>query len=273
MKGGLYIDYASRMTKQDSDKYFELVIKATLGMDRMQSDEKRALNIVLHTLDRMVTQSYLKRNFSQKSEKAFTTIAKNLKAVMAKRIAQAEWMTDKTKKRALKKLANFEIMVAKPDKWDSIDPALIKKGHLVESLIGINKAMLTKEYAKLGTKTPPRESYFNALKVNAYFSPTNNTVAFPVGILSPPFYDQKDLSDNQAAVYGAIGAVIGHELTHGFDDQGSQYDKDGNLKSWWPSSVLANFKEKIKCIRNQYSKYTIQDGETVNGNLTLGNVS
>ena len=187
-------------------------------------------------------------------------------------------MDEETKIKAVEKAEAVKQKIGYPSNLNTMDELNIyyknlnniRSNEYFSNILNIRLYATNKNVIKLNVPVNKNEWSMAPPTVNAYYSPSFNEIVFPAGILQPPFFQSKYL---HASNYGGIGVVIGHELTHGFDDQGSQYDKDGNLKSWWPSSVLANFKEKIKCIRNQYSKYTIQDGETVNGNLTLGNVT
>jgi putative endopeptidase len=190
----------------------------------------------------------------------------NLQETFAARISRVDWMSDETKKRALEKLQAFLKKIGYPDKWKDYSSITIRRGDLVGDVRSCAIWRYEDNVTRLGkpvdrtrwTMTPPT--------INAYYNPSNNEIVFPAGILQFPFFD---FEADDAVNYGGIGAVIGHEMTHGFDDQGRQYAADGNLKDWWTKSDADKFKTRADEVVEQYNGYTV-DTLHINGRLTLG---
>ena len=194
-------------------------------------------------------------------------LVNNLQAVYKQRIEQNSWMSPETKKRAVEKLAAFTKKIGYPDKWKKYDDVTISRDAYYQNRQSIAKHDYKEMIDKLSKPVDRTEWGMTPPTVNAYYNPQFNEIVFPAGILQFPFFD-KDADD--AINYGAIGAVIGHEMTHGFDDEGRQYDKDGNLKDWWTKDDAAKFKARAQVVVDQYSKYTVLNDLHVNGQLTLG---
>jgi putative endopeptidase len=195
------------------------------------------------------------------------TLVNNLQAVYQSRIETLDWMSAETKQRALAKLEAFTKKIGYPDKWKKYDDIQISRTTYYQNMQSIARHDYQEMIQKLGKPVDKTEWGMTPPTVNAYYNPSFNEIVFPAGILQFPFFD---FAADDAINYGAIGAVIGHEMTHGFDDQGRQYDKDGNLKDWWIKMDADQFKSKTQAIADQYSKYTVLSDLKVNGNLTLG---
>jgi putative endopeptidase len=176
-------------------------------------------------------------------------------------------MSDETKKKALEKWATFTPKIGYPDKWRDWTGLATQRDSYVENVFAAQTFNYRWELSKIGKPVDKTEWGMSPQTVNAYYNPSYNEIVFPAAILQPPFYNYQA---DEAVNYGGIGAVIGHEISHGFDDSGSQYDKDGNLKNWWTAEDLAKFKEKSKALQAQFDAYTVLDTIHVNGKLTMG---
>ena len=191
----------------------------------------------------------------------------NLKEALSDRIKTLDWMDEPTKQEALKKLAAFTVKIGYPDKWRDYSTLRIDRGPFVLNELRAENFEVKRELNKIGKPVDRTEWGMTPPTVNAYYNPNMNEIVFPAGILQPPFFYAKA---DDAINYGGIGAVIGHEMTHGFDDQGRQYDAVGNLRDWWSPDSAAKFKERSQAIVTQYSEYEPLPGLHVNGELTQG---
>jgi len=194
-------------------------------------------------------------------------LVSNLRAALKERIEKLDWMGPETKAQALRKLAAFRVKVGYPDKWRDYSALTITRASYAENLLGAQRFESARNLAKLGKPIDRTEWGMTTPTVNAYYSPTMNEIVFPAGILQPPFFDEKA---DDAVNYGGIGAVIGHEMGHGFDDSGSQFDADGNLKNWWTEADRAAFKAHTDLLVKEFDGFEALPGERVNGKLTLG---
>jgi putative endopeptidase len=194
-------------------------------------------------------------------------LVENLEVSLGNRINNLDWMSDVTKENALEKLAAIHVKIGYPDKWRSYTDLKIENKAYVLNVLAANKFNFEYMRNKMNKPVDPNDWGMNPQTVNAYYSPTRNEIVFPAGILQPPFF-YKDADD--AVNYGAIGVVIGHEMTHGFDDQGRQYDKDGNLKDWWTEEDAKKFRERTEVLVKQFDAFIVLDTVHANGRLTLG---
>jgi len=229
---------------------------------------KRAVGIVNGTLGEAVGQMYVEKYFPKENKERMLALVKNLQASLGERIAAVEWMSAETKAKALEKLDAFTIKIGYPDTWRDytkleIDPAL----SYYENLERAAKFELEYSLSYLDKPVDKTKWYMTPQTVNAYYNPSSNEICFPAGILQPPFFD---MSADDAFNYGAIGVVIGHEMTHGFDDQGCQFDKDGNLNNWWTDKDRANFRKRTKVMEDFFSAIEVAPGVHANGAFTLG---
>ena len=238
------------------------------GVTEQRPRWKRAMSVPNGILGEAVGQMYVAKYFPESSKQKMLDLVKNLQVALGEHIDSLEWMSDETKARAREKLAAFTVKIGYPDKWKDystlkVDPEL----SYYENLRAASAWYVADNLSKLGKPTDPTEWGMTPQTVNAYYNPTTNEICFPAGILQPPFFNP-DADD--AVNYGAIGVVIGHEMTHGFDDQGSLFDKDGNMNNWWTDADRAAFVEKTKTLADQFSEVEILPGVHANGELTLG---
>ena len=238
------------------------------GVTEQRPRWKRAMSVPNSILGEAVGQMYVAKFFPESSKQKMLDLVKNLQISLGQHIDGLEWMSDATKARAREKLAAFTVKIGYPDKWKDysslqVDPQL----SYYENLRAASAWYVADNLSKLGKPTDPTEWGMTPQTVNAYYNPTTNEICFPAGILQPPFFNPEA---DDAVNYGAIGVVIGHEMTHGFDDQGSLFDKDGNMNNWWTDEDRAAFVEKTKVLANQFSEVEVVPGVKANGELTLG---
>jgi putative endopeptidase len=195
------------------------------------------------------------------------TLVKNLQRAYAERIENLNWMSNDTKEKALEKLSTFRAKIGFPDKWRDYSKLEIKNDSLWENMLRVSEFEDNFWIEKIGQKKDPNIWYMNAHEVNAYYDPSTNEICFPAGILQYPFFD---MSADDAFNYGAIGAVIGHEMTHGFDDSGRHFDKDGNMKDWWTENDAKGFDERASVMKDFFNKIKINNEVFANGEFTLG---
>ncbi|SFC49322.1 putative endopeptidase [Flexibacter flexilis DSM 6793] len=244
--------------------FYETVLS---GTKEMKPRWKRVISSANHQIGELVAQEYVKRAFTPESKKRVNELVDNLTAAFKVRIEKLDWMSDSTKVKAQEKLASFTRKLGYPDKWRDYSDLQIKPDAYWGNYL--NTAYKEHEFqvAKWGKPIDRTEWGMTPQTVNAYYNPLLNEIVFPAAIMQPPFFDPQA---DDATNYGAIGAVIGHELSHGFDDQGSQFDKDGNLKNWWNKSDNEKFKAKTAILVKQFNDFKISDSLHVNGELTLG---
>ena len=228
---------------------------------------KRAVAAVEGTLGKAVGQMYVEKYFPAAAKERMVKLVKNLQDALAERIQAQEWMSDSTKVKALEKLKAFHVKVGYPDKWKDYSTLDIKKDSYWANLCRASKWALNDMYSRLGKPVDKDEWLMTPQTVNAYYNPSTNEICFPAGILQYPFFD---MNADDAFNYGAIGVVIGHEMTHGFDDQGRQYDKNGNLTYWWAPEDAARFDERTKVMADFFGNIEVLPGLKCNGQLTLG---
>ena len=219
------------------------------------------------TLGELLGQLYVEKYFTPAAKQYMVNLVNNLKVTLGERIKNLDWMSDVTKARALKKLAAFRVKIGYPDKWETYAGLDIDRADYYGNLKRIAKWRYNFNVSRLGKPVDRGRFGMTPPTVNASYSPTNNEILFPAGILQFPFFD---FAADDAVNYGGIGAVIGHEMTHGFDDQGRQYDADGTLRDWWTKDDADKFKSRADQVVNQYSSFTVLDTVHVNGKLTLG---
>jgi predicted metalloendopeptidase len=207
------------------------------------------------------------KTFTPEAKERMLELVENLRAALKERIEKLDWMGSQTKAQAQRKLAAFGVKVGYPDKWKDYTKFEVSRGAWAENLLRARRFETQRNLEKLGKPIDRSEWGMTPPTVNAYYSPTMNEIVFPAGILQPPFFDPKA---DDAVNYGGIGCVIGHEMSHGFDDSGSQYDADGNLKNWWTAEDRKAYEARTALMVKQYDGYEALPGERVNGKLTLG---
>lgn len=247
---------------------FEMFSKTLSGKTEMQPRWKRALDVQNSYLGEAVGELYVNKYFPGDSKEKMLKLVNNLKIALAEHIAGLDWMSDKTKVNALVKLNSFRVKIGYPDKWRdytglSIDPSLSYWENIKNASIFETKRA-NAEYGK----PVDREAWgMTPQTVNAYYNPTTNEICFPAGILQAPYFDP---NSDDACNYGAIGVVIGHEMTHGFDDQGRNFDQSGNMTDWWTAEDAKKFTEKTDVLVEQFNKIIVAGDQHANGRFTLG---
>ena len=194
-------------------------------------------------------------------------MVRNLEAALKSDISTLSWMSDATRKQAIVKLDAFLNKIGYPDKWRDYSALTVDRGSYQTNRFRVSKFNEDRDWAKVGKPVDRMEWVMTPPTVNAYYNPQNNEIVFPAGILQPPYFDP---SADDALNYGGMGSVIGHEMTHGFDDQGAKYDPSGNLANWWSEADLKAFKEKAGCIVSQFNSFEVDKGLNENGSLVQG---
>lgn len=251
-----------------SDADFEMFDKLLSGKEEKEPRWKRAMAIPNSMFGEAVGQLYVAKYFPEENKKAMQKLVGNLRTALGQHIDNLSWMSDETKAKAHEKLATFKVKIGYPDKWKdyseiTIDP---EKSYM-ENCYEASKWYTQDNYKKMGKPVDPTEWLMTPQTVNAYYMPTTNEICFPAAILQAPYFDN---TADDAMNYGAIGVVIGHEMTHGFDDSGRQYDKNGNLKDWWKEEDAEKFKKLADNLVAQFDEVEVLPGVNANGRFTLG---
>ena len=267
LKWGVINGSAGLLTTALDKQNFEFYGKNLYGTESQQEDWKRAVEMVNGGLGEVVGKVYVKKHFSPEAKERMTQMVKNLLKAYAESIKTLDWMSAATKKEALKKVDNFMIKIGYPDKWRDYSALKIVKNDLYGNATRATEFEYNRNLAKLGKPVDRAEWGMNPQTVNAYYNPSLNEIVFPAAILKPPFFD---LNADDAVNYGGIGAVIGHEIGHGFDDQGSAFDGTGTMKNWWTPQDLAAFKKRTSALVAQYNSFKAFPDLNVNGEFTLG---
>jgi endothelin-converting enzyme/putative endopeptidase len=237
------------------------------GQQEQQPRWRRCVNSTDNDLGEALGQAFVERTFGAEGKERTLRMVNALESALEKDITDLPWMTEATKQQALVKLHKITNKIGYPDKWRDYSTLQIVRGDALGNSFRSNEFEARRQLKKIGRAVDPGEWLYSPPTVNAYYYPPQNNINFMAGILQPPFYEQQM---DDAVNFGAIGAVIGHELTHGFDDQGRQYDAEGNLRNWWASEDEKAFKERTDCEVQEYNDFTVSGGEHINGNLTLG---
>lgn len=237
------------------------------GVPAQRARWKRAVGLAESAVGEALGQIYVERYFPPENKARMVELVDNLIAAYSEAIDDLEWMTGETKEQAHNKLATFRPKIGYPDTWRDYSGLRLVPGDVVGNVIAANVFEHDREIAKVGGPVDRDEWFMSPQTVNAYYNPEMNEIVFPAAILQPPFFN---MEADDAVNYGGIGAVIGHEISHGFDDKGSQYDGQGNLRNWWTEQDSTAFEERTKALTDQYSAYEPIDGHQINGELTLG---
>ena len=246
---------------------FDFYGKVLSGRQELSPRWKRAVNAVDGMLGEAVGQMYVEKYFPAAAKERMINLVKNLQTALGERIDAQDWMSDSTKLAAKEKLATFHVKVGYPDTWKDYSNLDIKKDSYWTNTCRASKWALDDNYSRLGKPVDKEEWLMTPQTINAYYNPSTNEICFPAGILQYPFFD---MNADDAFNYGAIGVVIGHEMTHGFDDQGRQFDKNGNLRDWWAPGDAERFNERVKVMADFFSNIEVLPGLKANGQLTLG---
>jgi putative endopeptidase len=267
LKWSLVNNTATYLTTALDKQNFEFYSKTLYGVEKQEEDWKRGVNAVNGSLGEIVGKVYVEKHFSPEAKERMTTMVKNLLKAYAESIKKLDWMSDNTKKEALSKVDKFMIKIGYPDKWRDYSALKVSKNDLYKNAENATEFEYNRMVAKLGKPVDRTEWGMTPQTVNAYYNPSLNEIVFPAAILQPPFFD---LNADDAVNYGGIGAVIGHEIGHGFDDQGSTFDGDGVMRNWWTPEDLTAFKAKTKTLVDQYSGFKVFPDLNLNGEFTLG---
>ena len=259
--------FASYLTVDLDKESFDFFSKQLSGRNEQRPQWKRGVSVVNRNLGEVIGKVYVTRHFTPQAKSRMSTLVENLRNAYGASIDNLAWMSDDTKKAAHVKLAAFTPKIGYPDQWEDYSKLSINADDLIGNIIRSRRLSSEKEIAKLGGPIHKWEWHMTPQTVNAYYNPPANEIVFPAAILQAPFFNMKA---DDAVNYGGIGAVIGHEMGHGFDDQGSKYDATGNLRNWWTEQDLKEFSTRTKALVEQYSGYQVFEGLNVNGELTLG---
>ncbi|KAA0251949.1 M13 family metallopeptidase [Acidobacteria bacterium ACD] len=262
---------APYLPKRFEEADFDFFGRTLNGVPEQEERWKRVLAATDRGLGEALGQIYVERAFSARSKERMKALVENLRTALGERIDGLAWMGPETKKQARKKLAAFGVKIGYPDRWRDYTALEVSRGSYLANVVAANVFEAKRNLGKLGKPIDRTEWGMTPPTVNAYYSPTMNEIVFPAGILQPPFF-WADADD--AVNYGAIGVVIGHEMTHGFDDSGSKYDAEGNLKNWWTEEDRKSYEARTDLVVKQFDAYRALPDQAVNGKLTLGeNVS
>ena len=270
LKYQLVADNASNLTKELDELSFNFYSKELQGQQEQRPMNKRALSVINGILGEAFGKLYVEKYFPPKAKEEMVTLVDYLKKSFAQHIKDVTWMSDATKEKALAKLNKFTVKVGYPDKWEdysklTIEPAA--KTVYFANLQRVNEWAYQKSLEKVGKPVDKTKWGMSPQTVNAYYNPLYNEIVFPAAILQPPFFN---FEADPAVNFGGIGAVIGHEMTHGFDDSGAEFDGDGNLQNWWTPEDKKNFENATKALAKQYDQYEPVKGVFVNGTFTSG---
>jgi len=270
LKYQLVADNASNLTKELDELSFNFYSKELQGQQEQRPMNKRALSVINGILGEAFGKLYVEKYFPPKAKEEMVTLVDYLKKSFAQHIKDVTWMSDATKEKALAKLNKFTVKVGYPDKWEdysklTIEPAA--KSVYYTNLQRVNEWAYQKSLEKVGKPVDKTKWGMSPQTVNAYYNPLYNEIVFPAAILQPPFFN---FEADPAVNFGGIGAVIGHEMTHGFDDSGAEFDGDGNLQNWWTPEDKKNFENATKALAKQYDQYEPVKGVFVNGTFTSG---
>ena len=247
---------------------FDFYNRTMAGQKEQKPRWKRAVALLDGSLGEEIGRLYVEKYFSAAAKERMQQLVKNLQRALGMRIENLAWMSDETKTQALEKLNTFKAKIGYPDKWrDYSDLNISAEASLWENVVRVSEFEDAFWLNKIGQKQDPTIWYMNAHEVNAYYDPSTNEVCFPAGILQYPFFD---MAADDTFNYAAIGSVIGHEMTHGFDDSGRQFDKNGNLRDWWTETDAEAFTKRANVMKDFFNKIEIAPGVNANGEFTLG---
>ncbi len=263
----LLTESAPNLSSNFVNENFDFFGKTLSGIPTMKDRWKRVLNSVNGMLGEPVGKIYVEKYFPKESKEKMLDLVENLRASLKNRLENVDWMAKETKVKAVEKLAKMRVKIGYPDKWKDFSKLEISDNNYFQNILNSSKFLLQDNLSKNGNEVDKDEWHMTPQTINAYYSPNGNEIVFPAAILQAPFFDVKA---DDAINYGAIGVVIGHEMTHGFDDQGRSYDVSGNLKDWWTKEDAENFTKKSKVLIDQFNSYKVINDMTINGELTLG---
>jgi len=267
LRFNLISTFAAYLPKDIVEANFNFYRKTLNGVKEMRPRWKRGINVINRSIGFMLGKVYVKEYFKPVAKERMVAMVDNLTSAFDIAIVELSWMGEETKIRAKEKLNNFTKKIGYPDVWRDYSALELKPDDLLGNMIRVKKFGYYRNIHRLGQPVDRSEWFMTPQTINAYYNPPMNEIVFPAAILQPPFFD---LEADDAVNYGAIGAAIGHEYGHGFDDQGRKYDKNGNLVDWWTDKDAEQFKKRADMLAQQYDKFQVLDGVHVNGKLTLG---
>jgi putative endopeptidase len=259
--------HAATLSSKFDELQFDFYSRTLSGVDEPKPRWKRGLDSLDGVLGELVGKMYVRDNFTPEAKERMEALVENLKRAFDVRIRELDWMSEPTKREAIAKLAKVRTKIGYPDKWKDYSRLEVEPNALVENFRRVAEFEHQRAIEKLAGPVDRDEWHMNPQTVNAYYNPLGNEIVFPAAILQPPFFN---LKADDAVNYGAIGAVIGHELSHAFDDKGSRYDGDGNLRNWWTAEDRQAFDERGQQLVEQFSQYSPIGEMKLNGELTLG---
>lgn len=263
----LVSNFASRLSSDFSDRQFDFYERTLQGTPEQRERWKRGVSAVNSALGEALGEEYVARYFPPEARERMEELIDNLLIAFEESIKELEWMTDETKEKALEKLSKFTPKIGYPNQWQDYSDLEVVADDLIGNTMRAAEFSYYDNINDIGEPVDPEEWGMTPQTVNAYYSPTANEIVFPAGILQPPFFD---MEADDAVNYGGIGAVIGHEIGHGFDDQGSRYDGDGNLRNWWTEEDREEFERRTQIMVEQYSEFEPLEGHHVDGEVSLG---
>ena len=258
---------ADYLSDEIGQAHFSFFATELNGVKEQKPRWERVMRTIEGGLGEALGALYVEKAFKPEAKARMVKMVSSLQGVFKERIQKLDWMSPETKKKAIQKLEKFTVKIGYPDKFRDYSALNITATSYLDNVLRSGAFEYKRNLDKLGKPVDRTEWGMSPQEVNAYYNPANNEIVFPAGILQPPFFD---MDADDAMVYGAIGAVIGHEMTHGFDDQGRQYDADGNLTDWWTEEDSKKFKEKTQAIVDQFNGYVVLDTVHVKGELTTG---
>ena len=258
---------ANYLNKEIVDQNFDFYSRTLNGVQTMKPRWKRAQGMLNGNFGETLGKIYVSKYFSEDAKKSVGQLIENLRAAFRVRIENLDWMSDETKASAKQKLESFTYKIGYPDTWNDFSSIGVSENTLFENIIAVNEFSLNKMLKDYGQPVDKTRWWMNPQTINAYYNPLFNEVVFPAAILQPPFYN---VDADDAINYGSIGAVIGHEFTHGFDDKGCLYNHEGNLENWWQETDFSKFNTRAKVIVDQFNQYKPLPDLSVDGELTLG---
>ncbi|TWI54956.1 putative endopeptidase [Pseudomonas duriflava] len=259
--------YASVLPKPYADEDFAFFEHSLNGVEQPPERWKRGVSLVNSILGEVLGKAYVEQHFPPENKARLEVLVQNLISAYGQAIDELDWMSAPTRQAAKAKLAKFSYKIGYPDRWRDYSALQITPDDLIGNIQHATAFEYARDLAKLGKLIDPDEWKMTPQTVNAYYNPQRNEIVFPAAILQPPFFD---MAAEDAVNYGGIGAVIGHEISHGFDDQGSQFDGDGNLRNWWSQADRLQFERRTAALAEQYSTYEPLPGHLIDGRFTLG---
>jgi putative endopeptidase len=261
-------DAAAYLTTEINKANWDFYSKTLSGTKVQRPAEERALGTVNGTVGEAIGKLYVEAKFPPEAKAKAEEMIANVISAFQNRIKDLDWMTEETKLKAIEKLDKFTVKIAYPDEWEDYSELMVKDGNsYAENMMAVADWSLKKNLSEIGEKVDKKEWGMPPQTVNAYFNPLNNEIVFPAAILQPPFYNY---TADDAVNYGGIGAVIGHEISHAFDDSGARFDGDGNVNNWWTEDDLKEFEARGNQLAEQYSAIEVLDSVFINGKFTLG---